>query len=118
MLSGSGGSIKAHTDSPHKIVTLVISFSDDWPEGANGGTELFSALDPKDSFNFLNRTMPFDKLKFLRRMPFGSNKCTLFIKTFNSLHGLRKLDVPGVMRKAIVVNIVIIYCGIFGEDRG
>ena len=83
MLNGSGGSISAHTDSPHKIVTLVISFSDDWPEGAPGGTELFSVLDSENSFNFMNRRVPFNELKFLRQMPFGGNQCTLFIKTFN-----------------------------------
>ncbi len=107
MLSGDGGSITAHTDSPHKVVTLVLSFSDDWPEDTPGGTELFSVLNPKNSFNIMNRRVPFKKMKFLRQMPFGGNQCTLFVKTFNSLHGLRPLKVPGLMRKAIVVNVVI-----------
>ena len=106
VLPGHGGHIKAHTDSPHKIVTLVLSFSDDWPVDV-GGTEIFKVKRPADSFNFMNRQMPWKKIEFVRRMPFGSNLCTLFVKTHDSLHGVRPLNNPGKMRKTIVINLMI-----------
>jgi len=105
MLPGEGGSIIPHTDSPHKIITFIFSFSDDWPEG-DGGTEIYKTKHPKMSFNFMNRQIPWKDIVFLRSMPFCGNQCTLFVKTFNSLHGVRPLDVPGKMRKTITVNII------------
>lgn len=106
MLPGHRGYIKAHTDSPHKVVTLVLSFSNDWPVDV-GGTEIFKAKKPEDSFNFMNRQMAWKKIEFIRRMPFGSNLCTLFVKTHDSLHGVRPLNNPGTMRKTIVINLMI-----------
>ncbi len=106
MLPGHGGHIKAHTDSPHKVVTLVLSFSEDWPVDV-GGTEIFKVKRPEDSFNFMNRQMSWKKIEFVRRMPFGSNICTLFVKTHDSLHGVRPLNNPGKMRKTIVINLMI-----------
>lgn len=106
VLPGNGGHIKAHTDSPHKVVTLVLSFSDEWPVD-DGGTEIFKVKRPEDSFNFMNRQMPWKKIEFVRRMPFGPNFCTLFVKTHDSLHGVRPLNNPGKMRKTIVINLMI-----------
>ncbi len=105
MLPGEGGSIRPHTDSPHKIITFVFSFSDDWPDGS-GGTEIYKTRHPEMSFNFMNRQIDWNEIVFLRRMPFVGNQCTMFVKTFNSLHGVRPLNVPGRMRKTITVNIV------------
>jgi hypothetical protein len=109
MLPADGGYIKPHTDSPQKLVTLVISMpnADEWQPHYGGATEMLRPKDPKQSFNFVNRYLEFEDCETLKAFDYVANNCTVFIKTFNSLHCVRPMLGTGspAMRKTLTINI-------------
>ena len=111
MLPVDGGHIKPHTDSPGKLITLVVAFCDEqrWDESVGGGTTVLRALDPRLAFNHLNRQLEFADTEVLHTFPFQPNQCVVFVKTFNSLHAVSSMTGigrPG-MRKTLTINIEI-----------
>ena len=111
MLPADGGHIKPHTDSPGKLITLVVSFCDphQWRPEFNGGTTVLRALDPRQNFNHLNRQLEFSETEVLHTFPFEPNQCVIFVKTFNSLHAVSPMPCQGstLMRKTLTINIEI-----------
>lgn len=108
MMSAEGGHILPHTDSPQKIITLVMAMlrPDEWDPVWGGSTDVMRPLDPSDNFNFLNRYVGFDQVETINSMPYEPNQCVIFIKTFNSLHAVRPMCGPKeVMRRTLTVNI-------------
>jgi hypothetical protein len=109
MLPADGGHIKPHTDSPGKIITLVVSMvgPDEWDQAWGGGTTVLRAKDFRQSFNYMNRQLEFDQTDVLDTFEFQTNQCVVFIKTFNSLHAVSPLAGVGVnaMRKTLTINI-------------
>jgi hypothetical protein len=103
-----GGHILPHTDSPQKIITLVVSMREagGWESSFGGGTEVMRPTDPSKNFNLKNRYLTFDEVETVREMPFDSNQCVIFVKTFNSLHGVRPMTgPPDVVRRTLTINI-------------
>jgi hypothetical protein len=51
--------------------------------------------------------VPFEEVEVLHTFEFLPNQCVLFVKTFNSLHSVRPMAVPGPrrMRRTLTVNI-------------
>jgi len=111
MLPVDGGHIKPHTDSPGKLITLVVAFCDEhgWDESVGGGTTVLRAIDPIQSFNHLNRQLEFADAEVLHTFPFQPNQCVVFVKTFNSLHAVSPMLGRGLpeMRKTLTINIEI-----------
>jgi len=111
MLPADGGHIKPHTDSPGKLITLVVSFCEprEWEPSFGGGTTVLRALDARHSFNHLNRQLDFSETESLHTFPFEPNQCVIFVKTFNSLHAVSPMQGAGspVMRKTLTINIEI-----------
>jgi hypothetical protein len=108
MMSAAGGHILPHTDSPQKVITLVMSMlgPGEWDQEWGGGTDLMRPKDPSDNFNFHNRYLGFDQVETIDSMAYEPNQCVIFIKTFNSLHAVRPMRGPsGVMRRTLTVNI-------------
>jgi hypothetical protein len=109
MLPADGGHIKPHTDSPRKLVTLVVSFCDprQWQLSFGGGTTVLRALDPRKSYNHMNNQLEFAETEVLHTFPFEPNQCVIFVKTFNSLHAVSPMRGNGstVMRKTLTINI-------------
>jgi hypothetical protein len=107
VLPGDGGHILPHTDAPQKLVTLVISMVDDaWSEAWGGGTEVLRAKDPAVAFNKMNRYLAFDEVERIRTLPFRSNQCVVFVKTFNSLHAVSPVAGGSeVLRRSLTINI-------------
>ena len=109
MLPADGGFIKPHTDSPQKIVTLVIAIlpPGEWNPSFGGGTEVLRPRDIKNNYNYKNRYLEFDDVETLATFDYTPNNCVIFIKTFNSLHGVRpmKASDPKLMRKTLTINI-------------
>lgn len=108
MMSAQGGHILPHTDSPQKVVTLVVSMvkPGDWNQEWGGGTDVMRPLDPSDNFNFHNRYLGFEQVETISSMNYEPNQCVIFIKTFNSLHAVRPMKGPkAVMRRTLTVNI-------------
>jgi hypothetical protein len=108
MMSAAGGHILPHTDSPQKKITLVMSMVQpgEWDQNWGGGTDRMRPLDPSENFNFLNRYLRFDQVETIGSMAYEPNQCVIFIKTFNSLHGVRPMQGPReIMRRTLTVNI-------------
>lgn len=107
-LRGDGGHILPHTDAPQKLITLVLSMlgPDGWNADWGGGTEVLRPKDPSASFNRLNRYLAFEETERLHTYPFEPNQCVVFVKTFNSLHGVAPvLGGPEVERRTLTINI-------------
>jgi hypothetical protein len=109
MLPADGGFIKPHTDSPQKIITLVIGMlrEGEWDPAFGGGTEVLRPTETANNFNFKNRYLEFDEVESLSTFEYSPNNCVIFIKTFNSLHAVRPMKAEGhtLMRKTLTVNI-------------
>jgi hypothetical protein len=107
MLPADGGHIKPHTDDPKKCITLVVSMSDDtWDAAWGGGTDILRPVDPRNTYNQLNRQLEFDDVEVIRSYPLCPNQCLVFVKTFNSLHSVSPMRGPdGVMRRTLTINI-------------
>ncbi|HEY6231810.1 MAG TPA: 2OG-Fe(II) oxygenase [Pyrinomonadaceae bacterium] len=109
MLPADGGCIKPHTDAPQKIVTLVVAMLEaaEWNEAFGGGTEVMKPKDISRNYNRVNHQLEFDEVETLRTFEYQPNQCVVFIKTFNSLHGVRPMRGQGtkLMRKTLTINI-------------
>ncbi len=109
VLKADGGEVAPHTDTPKKIITLVMTMIDEkeWRPEFGGGLDVNRATDPAYAFNWNNRMVPWDKIEIIDTIPFVPNQCTVFVKTFNSLHSVRKMTQKGsdALRKTITIVI-------------
>ena len=108
VLKADGGEVAPHTDTPKKIITLVLSMIKDgeW-NPALGGLDVNRAIDARHSFNWTNRNIPWEAVEVLETIPFVPNQCIVFVKTFNSLHSVRRMDEAGsrALRKSVTIVI-------------
>jgi hypothetical protein len=109
VLKADGGEVAPHTDTPKKIITLVLSMikDGDWDTKYGGGLDVNRATDAKYAFNWTNRMVPWDKIEIVNTVPFVPNQCVVFVKTFNSLHSVRKMTEKGSTALRKTVTIVI-----------
>ena len=109
MLPAEGGYVIPHTDSPGKIITMVVSMVDEgeWDPALGGGTDLNKPKDLKLTYNELNRQAEFDEMEVLETFEFTPNQGVIFIKTFNSWHSVRPMTGKDTdaMRKTLTINI-------------
>jgi hypothetical protein len=109
VLKADGGEVAPHTDTPKKIITLVQTMIADgeWPENFGGGLDINRPTDNRYAFNWNNRMVPWDKIEVIDTVPFVPNQCTVFVKTFNSLHSVRRMQNKGsdALRKTITIVI-------------
>jgi hypothetical protein len=108
MLPANGGIVTPHTDAPRKFITLVVAMvgEDEWKDEYGGGTEMLKPRDIAKSYNYYNRSLPYDECETLKAFPFKPNQAVFFVKTFNSLHGVRELRGPaGTWRRTLTINI-------------
>ena len=108
MLKGNGGYLLPHTDSPSKVITLVLTIckKDEWKLAYGGGTDINEPLDEKKYFNYLNEQLKFEEVKVLKTVEFEPNQIMLFIKTFNSLHSVSPIKAPeNTLRRTLTINI-------------
>jgi hypothetical protein len=109
MLPADGGNIKPHTDSPSKIITLVVSMVDEgeWDPAFGGGTDVNQARDVRHNFNQTNDQGRFEDMDVIDTFEFTPNQAVIFIRTFNSWHSVRPMTGRGsdAMRKTLTINI-------------
>jgi hypothetical protein len=109
MMNGAGGHIRPHTDMPRKMITLVFSMAapGEWDGQWGGGTAVVRPIDPRHSFNRVNRYLDFDEVEFVKEYPFNPNQALIFVKTFNSWHAVMPMSAPNgdALRRTITVNI-------------
>jgi hypothetical protein len=109
VLKADGGEVAPHTDTPKKIITLVQTMIQDneWDARIGGGLDVNRPTDPSYAFNWTNRMVPWEKIEVIDTIPFVPNQCTVFVKTFNSLHSVRKMTEKGSDKLRKTVTIVI-----------
>jgi hypothetical protein len=108
-LPADGGQLLPHTDARRKLVTVVVSMVRDgeWPVELGGGTEIMRPRDPSLNYNFVNRQLRFEEVETIDAFPFRPNQAVLFVKTFNSLHGMHPMPGRGspLLRRTLTINI-------------
>jgi len=109
VLKADGGEVAPHTDTPRKVITLVISMigEGEWPVEIGGGLNVNRAADPSYAYNWKNRVVPWESIEVVETIPFVPNQCIIFVKTFNSLHSVRRMTETGsdLLRKTITIVI-------------
>lgn len=109
MLPADGGHILPHTDSPSKVVTLVVSMVDEgeWDPAFGGGTDVNMPKDIRKRFNWTNEQGRFEDMDVIDTFEFSPNQAVMFIRTFNSWHSVRPMLGKGssAMRKTLTINI-------------
>ena len=103
-----------HTDTPKKIITLVVSMvrNGEWDPTYGGGTEVVFPKDPTRSYNFAGDFNPkFDEVETLSTYDFNPNQAVVFVKTFNSWHAVRPMTVADetIFRRTLTINIELSY---------
>lgn len=109
ILPADGGQLHPHTDSPGKIITWVISMlhPGEWNSAFGGGTEIMRPKKTELNFNWVNRYLEFDDVETLSTYDFLPNQGLVFVKTFNSWHGVRPMSGQGsnMLRRTLTINI-------------
>lgn len=109
-LPADGGRVLPHTDTPKKIVTVVMSMvaKGEWDPALGGGLEIMRPRDPRRNYNFVNEQLGFDDVETLEVLDFQDNQAVVFVKTFNSLHGVRPMTGVGrdAWRRTLTITIV------------
>jgi hypothetical protein len=109
MLPADGGYIMPHSDSPSKIVTLIVSMAreGEWRPAFGGGTDVNRPKDMRLAFNRMNVQADFEEMEVLDTFEFTPNQVVVFVKTFNSWHSVRPMTGTGspLMRKTLTINI-------------
>lgn len=109
MLPANGGHVLPHTDTPSKIITIVVAMlrQGEWQPAYGGGTDVNKPKDPRQTFNLLNRKADFNEMEVLHTYPFEPNQAIVFVKTFNSWHSVRPMtgNAPQLMRRTLTINI-------------
>jgi hypothetical protein len=109
MLPVDGGHVLPHTDSPGKVITVIVSIldGDEWDPAFGGGTDINRPVDPQLNFNRLNRQGRFEDMDIIDTFDFQPNQAVLFVRTFNSWHSVRPMQGAGspAMRRSLTINI-------------
>ncbi|HVQ40458.1 MAG TPA: hypothetical protein VMS31_23150 [Pyrinomonadaceae bacterium] len=108
-LPTNGGSQRPHTDSPRKIVTLVLSLmkEGEWSTDWGGGTSICTPKDSKLHSNYSNQYLDFEDVKVIDTFPFVANACVMFVKTAVSWHCVTPITLPdnSPIRKTVAISL-------------
>lgn len=109
VLPADDGQLAPHTDSPGKVITLVLSMVQpgEWEPQFGGGTEMLRPKRTELNFNWVNRYLDFDEVETIANYEFQPNQVLIFIKTFNSWHCVRPMTGHGskALRRTLTINI-------------
>jgi len=110
-LHPNGGAVWPHTDSKHKVATLVLSITeeDEWDIKWGGGTSSLELKDNSRVFDRTNKYKPeFKDVNIIKTYDFKENQCLLFVKTFNSWHAVMPMHNKHIskLRKSLTINII------------
>ena len=107
----NGGYIKPHTDAKNKIISLIFPIDNEPKvhDCENTGTDIFESLSDQYQYNMTNKTVPVEKVKLVRTIPFKKNNMLCLIKTHNSLHGIgpikEKSQKDNIYRNSLTIFI-------------
>ena len=104
-----GGQLRPHTDSPGKIITLVVTMTKpgEWNHAFGGGTDMMRPKRTEQNFNWVNRYLDYEDVETFKVFDFNPNQCLIFIKTHNSWHAVRPMTGEGsnMLRRTLTINI-------------
>lgn len=107
-LPTNGGSQRPHTDSPKKVVTLVLSLmrEGEWDADWGGGTAICKPRDEALYFNYANNYLDFNEVEIVDTFPFVPNACVMFVKTAVSWHCVTPINLPrnSPLRKTVAIS--------------
>lgn len=100
-------SLGPHTDSPKKVISLLIYLPKDMEQKQNG-TSLYIPKDP----NFISNNKEYrhfshEQFHKVITMPFVPNSAFCFIKTNNSFHGVEKMVMEETDRWLLLFDIFL-----------
>ena len=104
-----GGHVIPHTDTPTKIVTLVVSMlrEGEWQSNFGGGTDVNRPKTDQLRYNHMNRLAGFEDMEVLHTFDYAPNQAVIFVKTYNSWHSVRPMTGSGHgdLRKTLTIVI-------------
>ena len=110
MLPADGGQVIPHTDSPGKVITLVLSMLGDgeWEPSVGGGTDVNVPRRSALMFNRMNEKAGFEDVDVVHTFPFLPNQAVVFLRTYNSWHSVRPMTAAGssLMRRTVTINVL------------
>ena len=79
----------------------------EWPVEIGGALDVNRAVDPRYAYNWKNRVVPWESIEVVETVPLVPNQCIIFVKTFNSLHSVRRMTETGsdLLRKTVTIVI-------------
>lgn len=109
VLPTTGGSQRPHTDSPRKVVTLVLSLmkEGEWSSDWGGGTSICRPKDERLYSNHSNQYLDFDDVDVIDTFPFVPNAGVMFVKTSVSWHCVSPINLPddSPIRKTVAISL-------------
>jgi len=109
VLPTDGGSQRPHTDSPRKVVSIVLSLmrEDEWHEEWGGGTSICRPLDQKLYSNYSNQYLNFSEVEVIDTFPFAPNAGVMFVKTDVSWHCVTPINLAdkAALRKTVAISL-------------
>jgi len=104
-----GAHLKPHTDSPAKLVSLLLYFPEDgWKPEFGGTTDMYRAKDSRQDRNWMNRNLEFDAVETVFSSAFLPNRLFGFVKSANSLHGVSPVTCgPDHLRLTFNFNVLV-----------
>lgn len=110
MLPADGGMVLPHTDSPGKIVTMILPMvaEGEWHPGLGGDTDINTPRADHLRFNGVNGKADFADMDIASSLAFQPNRALLFIRTYNSWHSVRPMTASGssALRRTVTVTIL------------
>ena len=108
-LPTDGGSQRPHTDSPRKVVSIVLSLmrEGEWDQDWGGGTSLCRPKDQTMHSNYSNQYLDFCDVEVIDTLPFVPNAGVMFAKTDVSWHCVTPIKLSGktAMRKTVAISL-------------
>ena len=95
MMSADGNYLLPHTDNTKKILTFCLNLTNNnWKKEYGGGFSTFKPKDITKYYNYKDEFLQFSECETIKDYEFDLNTANLFIKTFNSLHGVKVMQGP------------------------
>lgn len=95
--------IGPHTDSPHRLVSLLFYLPED-ATFRRFGTAFYTPIDP--SFRCRGGPhYPFEPFRRVKTVEFVPNRLVAFPKSDRCFHGVERIDLPGIDRRLLIYNV-------------
>lgn len=108
-LPANGGHILPHTDTPKKLITIVIYFPFDWNKEWGGEFCAHSHLNKKieDFTNLSMGNIQYKDLNDIYCPEFIDNRGVIMQRSNKSIHSVKKIKGPeGIFRTSLTINII------------